>query len=138
MKWMILTFVTVFILMACSSKKFTMDSLNGVAMEIEKLNGKKVQEPEEKERTPVITLNTVNKSFFMSGGCNRISGEFESKEPGQIRFFNVVRTAMACEQLAFEDELLAAINSVDGIAKKGKKYLLKSGSNVIAEIEAFD
>lgn len=62
---------------------------------------------------PNITLSSDDR-FHGSGGCNRIMGGYELKEPGRLRFVNSASTMMACmDTMELEREFLDMLGKVD-------------------------
>jgi copper homeostasis protein (lipoprotein) len=62
----------------------------------------------ENQREPWIVLDSRTKRVSGSGGCNHLSGSYETSE-GALRFGPLVSTQMACPSLDTETALLAAL-----------------------------
>ncbi len=68
---------------------------------VESLEGKPYQ----------FTFNLNDMTFFVTTDCNNLSGQFKS-EANELEFFSVTATMMACENMAFEDNIKTVINDV--------------------------
>lgn len=74
------------------------------------------------------------KQFNGTGGCNRISGNYEIAKRGSIKFSNVVSTKMLCTDQRFEDRFLEVLNEVDGYEVENNRMLLKKGKEIVMRL----
>ena len=62
------------------------------------------------QHEPWIVLQPGARRVTGSGGCNRISGSYETG-PGTLRFSPMISTQMACPSMDFETAFLGALNA---------------------------
>lgn len=74
------------------------------------------------------------KQISGTGGCNRLTGIYELKKGGGIKFSNITTTRMMCTDQAFEDRFLEVLNEVDGYAVENNIMLLKKGKEVVMRL----
>ncbi|HLP35615.1 META domain-containing protein [Lacibacter sp.] len=74
------------------------------------------------------------KQISGTGGCNRLTGTYELKKGGDIKFSNITTTRMMCTDQAFEDRFLEVLNQVDGYAVENNIMLLKTGKEVVMRL----
>jgi heat shock protein HslJ len=74
---------------------------------------------------PNITLSSSDNRFHGSGGCNRIMGGYELKEPNRLRFTGTASTMMACmESMELEREFLDTLEKADSYVITGETLQL--------------
>lgn len=76
------------------------------------LNGQPVL-PGTTQKEPYIRLNAAENRLEATGGCNGMGGTYELQAPNRIRFSQIIRTQMACENLDVENELGRVLESTD-------------------------
>jgi heat shock protein HslJ len=101
-----------------------------VAMEI---NGVPVQTGNT-DKDAHLVFEPAKRTFFGSGGCNRITGAYQIEKKGKISFSNVASTKMACNDQAFEDYFLNAVASVNGFTLDGQTLVLKKDGNTVMKL----
>lgn len=88
------------------------DSITDKYWKLVELNGEPVL-PGTTQKEPYIRLNAVENRLEATGGCNGMGGAYELQAPNRIRFSQIVRTQMACENLEVENELGRVLESAD-------------------------
>lgn len=86
-----------------------------------------------------IILKDADQRVGGSGGCNRITGSYETKEPNRIRFSKMAATMMACLNGMDTDKLLAeALEKTDSyvITPDGVLQLTRARMAPLATFEA--
>lgn len=87
------------------------------------------------QKEPWIQLEPRSKHVTGSGGCNRISGSFQSGE-GALRFGPLITTKMACLDMWVEDAFLRALDETRRYRIRGRVLeLLDGGGRVLARLE---
>lgn len=86
------------------------------------------------ERDANLLFVLSQKQFNGTGGCNRISGNYEIAKRGKIKFSNVVSAKMMCTDQKFEDRFLEVLNEVDGYAVENNRMFLKKGKEVVMRL----
>ncbi len=82
-----------------------------------------------------LVLNATKKSFFGTGGCNRITGGYEIDKKGRLVFKDPASTKMACDDLAFENLFLETLQSVNGYSTDDQFLYLKRGKEVVMKLK---
>jgi copper homeostasis protein (lipoprotein) len=84
---------------------------------------------------PWMVLDSRQKRMTGSGGCNRISGDYDSGD-GTLRFGRTVSTMMACPSLEIETEFLGALDATRRYRVTGRVLeLMNSSGTVVARFE---
>jgi putative lipoprotein len=87
------------------------------------------------QREPWIELDPRSKRVTGSGGCNRISGTYESGD-GTLRFGPLISTKMACPEMGIESAFLSALGETRRYRIHGRTLeLFDQGGRVIARFE---
>jgi heat shock protein HslJ len=104
-----------------------------------RLNGKEVNLKEE-PTTPMIELNTLEKTLSGSTGCNQMHSSFEYNT--KVKSFRVnfpmAMTKRGCPVNVIEPEFLKTLEMVDGYSKKGTTLFLLSGGKQVMEFRRMD
>ncbi len=87
------------------------------------LLGKPVS-PDNTKKSPFIFLNSKEKRFSGFGGCNTVSGGYELKAGGRLRFTGMASTLMACPDMDIEQELFRILAMTDNFACDGQTLFL--------------
>ena len=91
----------------------------------------------EKQREPYLMLHPASKRVSGSGGCNRLSGSYES-DGDRLTFGRMAGTLMACPTgMDIEKQFLEALGQT-GKARIARQHLelLDAAGNVVADLEA--
>ncbi len=80
-----------------------------------------------------LTFHAADSTVSGSGGCNSLFGPFQLHGPTGLRFGNLMSTQMACADMGVEDQLHAALPTVDGYTLRGDTLLLMSGEKVVGK-----
>ena len=87
--------------------------------------------PADMENTPSIDLDIATNRVSGNSGCNRLTGEIRRDEAveNSISFAHVASTRMACPDMATENQVLSALNSVRtcGMLDNGRLALMDEG-----------
>jgi len=87
------------------------------------------------QREPWIVLDPREKRITGSGGCNRISGSYETSA-GKLRFSQVVSTMMACPSMATETAFLRALEATRRYRASGRTLeLMDQAGKVLVRLE---
>lgn len=86
-------------------------------------------------RDAYIHFEPSEKRFSGNGGCNQISGNYKI-DKHDIRFSEVVSTKMSCEDIAFENVFLSALNDINHYEQRGDDLLLKRKKEVLLRFSA--
>ena len=78
------------------------------------------------QREPWIVLDPGSKRATGSGGCNRISGSYETGN-GTLRFSPMISTQMACPSMETETAFLRALNATRRYRIQGRTLELMDG-----------
>lgn len=98
-----------------------------------RLNGKGVN-LKEQPTTPMIEINTRERTLSGSTGCNQINSSFEynSEDKSFKVNFPIAMTKRGCPENGIEQEFLKTLELVNGYSKKGiTLFLLKDGNEVM-------
>lgn len=65
---------------------------------------------------PFLGVDMAEKRIYGNAGCNRMMGglEYDSVQPGKVRFTSVATTRMMCPEMETEQKVLAALDKVVG------------------------
>ncbi|MER3499036.1 MAG: hypothetical protein C4308_10585 [Chitinophagaceae bacterium] len=85
-------------------------------------------------RDAYISFFPENDSFTGNGSCNQLSGNYSLKK-SEMRFFDVMRTQMACNDIAFEEALVVNLEKVNRCEEKDNRILLKNDREVLLVLE---
>lgn len=90
--------------------------------------------------TPMIELNTLEKTFSGSTGCNQMHSSFEynTKAKSFKVNFPMAMTKRGCPVNVIEPEFLKTLEMVDGYSKKGTTLFLFSGGKQVMEFRRMD
>lgn len=95
--------------------------------------------PVDMENTPSIDLDIATNRVSGNSGCNRLTGEIRRDEAveNSISFAHVASTRMACPDMATENQVLSALNSVRtcGMLDNGRLALMDEGGTIVLELE---
>lgn len=84
---------------------------------------------------PFLGLDMAGKRLYGNAGCNRVMGvvEYDSVQPGKIRFTSVGATRMMCPEMETEGKVLAALDKIAGYSGTEDKLVLvdAEGNNVM-------
>lgn len=72
-----------------------------------------------------------DKRYNGSGGCNRISGNYDIRSNNRISFGEPTGTRMSCNDQAFEDNFLSLLKRVDRFTIENDMMVLKDGNRVL-------
>lgn len=109
--------------------------LTGTRWALMRLGDKEVK-ISEGGREAYLALNSADGSVVGFAGCNRISSTHE-EQGTQLHFGDVIATRMACEDMATETALLAAMKATAGWRITGSKLeLLDAQQKSLATFEA--
>ena len=101
--------ISMMMMTGCGSSKSVLDTvaLNG-DWNITTVNG----ELASGDKQPFLSLNVQEKQVYGCAGCNRISGDIELNEQGNISFGQIGSTRMLCPNMGTERAILLALNDV--------------------------
>ena len=104
-----------------------------------RLNGKDVNVREQIE-TPMIELNTLEKTLSGSTGCNKINSSFEyNTEAKSFKVnFPIAMTKRGCPKNSIEPEFLKTLELVDGYSKKGVSLFFLADGKGVMEFRRMD
>ena len=104
-----------------------------------RLNGKDVNVSEQID-TPMIELNTLEKTLSGSNGCNKINSSFEyNTEAKSFKVnFPIAMTKRGCPENTIEPEFLKTLELVDGYSKKGVTLFLLADGKEVMEFRKMD
>lgn len=126
-----------FVLGSCStSKPVELNTLAG-KWNIVDVNGKPLAVTAADE-TPYVGFDVVNGSISGFAGCNRIMASFATNLPaGELEMSKVASTRMACPDMAAEQSVIEALNSVKGYkqGKDGRIELISSDGKSVITLE---
>lgn len=112
--------------------------LEGVAWRLTQLEGQPVTVSGQDQRAPFLQFDTQNRRVSGSGGCNRLTGAYQSG-PGTLRVGPVASTRMAClDQGTGEREtrFFAALEATRGYRIAGRVLTLTGdGGQTLAVLE---
>lgn len=112
--------------------------LEGVAWRLTQLDGQPVTVSGQDQRAPFLQFDTQNRRVSGSGGCNRLTGAYQSG-PGTLRVGPVASTRMAClDQGTGEREtrFFAALEATRGYRIAGRVLTLTGdGGQTLAVLE---
>lgn len=84
---------------------------------------------------PFLGVDVVEKRIYGNAGCNRMMGglEYDSVQPGKVRFTSVATTRMMCPEMETEQKVLAALDKVVGYSGTEESLSLvdAEGNNVM-------
>lgn len=119
---------------SCSSSKPVELSTLAGKWNIVDVNGKPLTVTSADD-TPYVGFDVVNGSISGFAGCNRIMASFATNLPaGELEMSQIASTRMACPDMATEQSVIEALNSVKGYkqGKDGRIELISSdGKNLI-------
>ena len=104
-----------------------------------RLNGKDVNVREQID-TPMIEINTLEKTLSGSTGCNRINSSFEYNTEAKIFKVNfpIAMTKRGCPENSIEPEFLKTLELIDGYIKKGVTLFLMADGKEVMEFRRMD
>ena len=112
--------------------------LEGVAWRLRQLDGQPVAVSGQDQRAPFLQFDARNRRVSGSGGCNRLTGAYQSG-PGTLRVGPVASTRMAClDQGTGEREtrFFAALEATRGYRIAGRVLTLTGdGGQTLAVLE---
>jgi len=110
-------------------------SLENTSWAFLELNGKTIN-VEVNDKAPYLELNSKKASAYGFGGCNRFFGSYESSG-SSLKFGAMGATRMACpEGMDQEQEIFAALASINRYEIHGSKLLLFADKRLVARLEA--
>ncbi len=82
------------------------------------------------EERPYLIFSEKENKIYGSNGCNIINGDYEATESGEIAFFNIISTMMACENAPYENAINNGINNAAmySITQNGHEYYMTISS----------
>ena len=104
-----------------------------------RLNGEVVN-LKEQVTTPMIEINTLEKTLAGSTGCNQIHSSFEynSEAKSFIVNFPIAMTKRGCPENGIEPEFLKTLELVNGYSKKGITLFLLVDEKEVMEFRRMD
>jgi heat shock protein HslJ len=127
-------FVLFVLFTACSPKISPDKKWNGKKWVLVELKGVPVQ-TSDTDRDAHIIFDASKKSFFGTGGCNRINGAYHLTTKGKLTFINPASTKMACDDLAFETLFLETLKSVNAWSTDDTFFYLKKDKEVLMKLK---
>ena len=88
------------------------DALMDKYWKLVEVNGQPIA-PGSTQKEPYIRLSALSNRVEGTGGCNGMGGTFEQDMPGRIRFSEMIRTMMACENMEVENGMMRALEATD-------------------------
>ncbi|UZD21599.1 META domain-containing protein [Algoriphagus halophytocola] len=122
----LLIILSIFTLASCSSDTFPNKNWYGKHLTLVEMMGTPVQTSGSPNDAHLI-FNSENSLINGSGGCNRITGEYEIDKDKAIRFSKVSATRMACQNMNFESRFLDLLDQVRYYDFDEETMLLQNG-----------
>ncbi|MEN9569814.1 MAG: hypothetical protein RL172_1045 [Bacteroidota bacterium] len=82
-----------------------------------------------------LVFNAKERSYYGTGGCNRLRGMYEMGAKNHLKFSAPAGTKMACADLPFEQRFFEVLNSVDKYVVDGNALLLQSAGKVVMKLQ---
>jgi heat shock protein HslJ len=136
----VLNFGNVFLLsflltiISCASKKGPDNNWSGKKWVLMEMNGVPVQ-ISNTEKDAHLVFEPEGKTFFGSGGCNRITGMYLLEKKDKIKFDQVATTRMTCDNQAFEDFFLNTLKSINQFSVDDQILLLKKDGTTVMKLK---
>jgi len=105
-----------------ANRKWTLMEINGTPVQISGT-----------EKDAHLYFSASDKRVSGSGGCNRINGNY-SIDSYRLGFGEFAVTKMFCVDIAFENNFLAALRSVDQFQVLNNVLILKRGTIVLMRL----
>ena len=130
MKYIFAIIGLVFSLASCSPKLSPDSGWNDRRWVLHEVNNVPVQ-LSGTNRDAHLNFIPRDKRYIGSGGCNRISGNYNIRSNNRISFSEPTGTRMSCNDQAFEDNFFALLKRVDRYTIENDMMLLKDGNRVL-------
>ena len=121
--------ITAAILTSCdTTRTVSADQLSG-EWNVAKIEGHAITVPVDQD-VPYMAFDVANQRMFGSASCNRIMGNFQTADKGEIDLSGIIATRMMCPQMSLEDSLLTALNQVKTFGlNKANQLVLMDGQH---------
>jgi heat shock protein HslJ len=129
MKYTLSVIGLILVLASCSPKLSPDSNWNDRRWILHEVNGVPVQ-LSGTNKDAHLNFIPRDKRYNGSGGCNRISGNYEIRQ-GRISFSEPTGTRMMCNDQAFEDNFISLLKRVDRYSIENDMMVLKDGNRVL-------
>ena len=131
MKYFFVLFIA-FISIQCSPKLSPDYGWGNQRWIVTELKGVPVQQSDSR-RDAFLSFNAGEKRYSGNGGCNQVSGNYTLSN-NNIHFGEITSTKMSCNDIEFENVLLATLGSIDRYEVNGGELSLKTKRAVMIKL----